>query len=96
MKDRNTIIFYFIVSLLSLVIALTAPLTVPFFKLLLIIISICFFLFGTYSTIVISSKRKSAFTISRMEKSNEVKTISPTIPRPHLKEVYTENSFKRQ
>lgn len=93
MKDRNTTIFYFVMAFLSIIIALTAPLTFVLFKPLFIIIGVSFFLFGIYFYAVIQSKKKSAFTISRIKNT---KSIRPKISHPKLERGFTETDLKRQ
>lgn len=92
MKDRNTIIFYYTVGILIILIAFTAPFTGNLFSNLFALIGLGFILLAIYTQVIFNNKGKSAFIISRVPSE---KTIPQVIPQVQLKNISLEPQLKR-
>lgn len=92
MKDRNTIIFYYTVGISIILIAFTAPFTGNLFEKLFALLGLGFILLAIYSHIVVRSKNKSAFTLSRVPSE---KAAPQVLPQVQLKNITLEAQLKQ-
>lgn len=92
MKDRNTIIFYYTVGIIIILIAFTAPFTGNVFEKLFALLGLGFVLLAIYCQVIARSKNKTAFTISRMPSEKTAPEVLSQVP---LKNISLEAQLKR-